>query len=66
MSPADDEGIRPPEESGSDAGRVAPTETYVDLMERLAPGTRVANRYVIAGGPKPGASASSVMESLAP
>jgi len=29
------------------AKRVAPTETYVELMERLAPGTRVAGRYQI-------------------
>jgi tetratricopeptide (TPR) repeat protein/predicted Ser/Thr protein kinase len=51
VRPADEEGTRPPEAagagSGSGAGRVAPTETYVDLMERLAPGARVANRYAI-------------------
>jgi eukaryotic-like serine/threonine-protein kinase len=51
VSPGDDEGIRPPEAAasgpGSEAGRVPGTETYVDLMERLAPGTRVASRYVI-------------------
>jgi eukaryotic-like serine/threonine-protein kinase len=36
VPPSDGEGIRPPA-----------TETYVDLMERLPPGARVANRYVI-------------------
>ena len=43
-------GDAPPANSSAPAPphkRVAATETYVELMERLAPGTRVAGRYVI-------------------
>jgi tetratricopeptide (TPR) repeat protein/TolB-like protein len=46
-SPDDHPPTGPPSESPPLEKRVAPTETYVELMERLAPGTRVAGRYRI-------------------
>jgi tetratricopeptide (TPR) repeat protein len=46
-SPDDNRPEGPAEESPSGTRRLAATETYVELMERLAPGTEVAGRYRI-------------------
>jgi serine/threonine protein kinase len=46
-SPDDDFPTGPGSESRPQGRRVAATQTYAELMERLAPGTRVAGRYRI-------------------